>query len=55
MTVEELVAAYVARFGREPEILWTDIEEDIREGVEEALRTGKPWNRDTPMQEGVRG
>ncbi len=51
--MERLVAAYIAKFGEEPVVLWTDEEADLREGMEEALRTGKPWYR-SGQEEGVR-
>lgn len=53
MTVEQLAAAYIAKFGEEPVVLWTDAEADLREGMEKALRTGKPWDRSS-QEEGVR-
>ena len=54
MTLEQLGAAYEAKFGKAPEVFWDDDEATLRPGLEEALKTGKPWVREPNEQEGVR-
>ena len=54
MNLRELMAAYEKEFGEKPPLSWTDDEEEMIAGMEQALRTGKPWVRDPNSMEGVR-
>lgn len=50
----EIYDAYLAKFGKHPEIFVGDVPEDVEAALRKALETGKPWVRKPSEQEGVR-
>lgn len=51
--MQELFEAYLAKFGAPPPERSCDAEAVLREGMQQALDTGRPWVRSEDDQEGV--
>lgn len=52
--MSEIYDAYLAKFGKHPEIFVGDAPAEVEAALRKAVETGKPWVRASSEQEGVR-